>query len=433
MNAQGHYGMAEKKYLEMIVSDEEEEKLLKNEISGFESKNLLKGAETYYTIGHFYTQRKRFDAAEPYLLKALQTKTYPPSLKRKSDIYLLLFEAYSAHGKYIAAMADFKIHRQLHDSIFNIAKIRAIEELKISYATEQKEKDLKVLAARSQLQDKELQTPAETRRYIIILLIVSIILIGVIYSRYRIKKGSNRQLQSQQEKINTQYSELKSLNATQEKLLIEKEWLVKEIHHWVKNNLQIVISLLNVQSSYLDSPTAINAINESRERMQAIALIHQKLYQTDLGTVINMRSYIHEMTSYLVGITDPGKVKFLLDVDDVSMDVSQSVPLGLILNEAITNSLKYAFTSGQGGIITITLRQLNQQDVLVEIKDNGKGYPVNMDFSGNKSIGIQLMKLFSEQLEGQLRFKSNNGAEIELVFRNNCPVILQILLLQYTQ
>ncbi|MEO8415628.1 MAG: sensor histidine kinase [Ginsengibacter sp.] len=416
-NALGKYDMAEKKYLDMISLDEEEEKHFKNEISGFESENLIKGAEACYTIGHFYTQRKRFNLAEPYLLKALQTKTFPPTLKRKSDIYLLLFEVDSAHGKYLAAMADFKMHKQLNDSIFNVAKIREIEELKISYATDKKEKDLKVLSARSQVQAKELQGSAQTRRLIVILLIVSIILIGVVFSRYRIKQKSNELLQSQQLKINFQNQELRTVTTEQQKLIAEKEWLVKEIHHRVKNNLQIVISLLNVQSSYLDSPSAINAIQESRERMQAIALIHQKLYQTDLGTSINIRSYIDEMTGFLSGFTHLQKVKFHLDVDNITMDVAQSMPLGLILNEAITNSLKYAFTGGQRGLIIITLRQLSRDDILLEIKDNGKGYPDNMDFSGKTSIGIQLMKLFAEQLEGVLQFRNNNGAQVELVFK----------------
>ena len=316
--------------------------------------------------------------------------------------------------------------KNLHDSLFNATKNKQIQELQIQYETDKKDKeirfkqqDISLLTNKTQLQDVNLKKAGLTRNIIII---SAIVLLSLLFMGYRFKQRHNVKLQLQQEEINEQNQQLQIVSAKQQKLIAEKEWLVKEIHHRVKNNLQIVISLLNVQSGYLDSPSALNAIQESRERMEAIALIHQKLYQTDYGTLIKMKSYIGEMVGYLRNFADAGRIRFLLEIDDVSMDVSQAVPLALILNEAITNALKYAFPGDSEGTITIILSGLETENILLKVMDNGKGFPENFDFFGNKSLGIQLMKLFSEQLEGDLHFENKNGVQITLAFNRKLPV-----------
>jgi two-component sensor histidine kinase len=175
-----------------------------------------------------------------------------------------------------------------------------------------------------------------------------------------------------------------------------------------------------VQSDYLDNPSAIHAIQESRERMQAIALIHQKLYQPDYGTLIQMKAYIEEMIVYLQNFADAGRIHFQLNIEEVKMDVSQAVPLGLILNEVITNALKYAFPGNGQGNISIDLHQRDEQ-VFLKIADNGMGFPENFNDPGHKSLGIQLIKLFAEQLDGKVRFENQNGAQVELVFKIQLP------------
>jgi two-component sensor histidine kinase len=238
-----------------------------------------------------------------------------------------------------------------------------------------------------------------------------IIITGLAYNGYRNKQRSNRALRIKQTEINEQ-------NMSLQHLLKEKEWLLKEVHHRVKNNLQIIISLLNTQTDFLDNPSALHAIQDSRERMQAIALIHQKLYQQDHSTLINMHSYIHELISYLISsFNNTGRIYFDLDIDEINLDVSQAVPLGLILNEAITNAVKYAFPTGGHGTISVLLYREGNRDVHLKIADNGVGFPRAIDLSGKTSLGIQLMKLFAEQLEGSIRLQSKHGVEISLHFR----------------
>jgi two-component sensor histidine kinase len=133
-----------------------------------------------------------------------------------------------------------------------------------------------------------------------------------------------------------------------------------------------------------------------------------------------MNSYIQEMITYLGNsFSNAERIHFKLEVEDIDLDVSQAVPLGLILNEAITNAVKYAFPKDRKGSITIVLQKVSEEDILLKIADNGKGLPADFDFSGNNSLGIQLIRLFSEQLDGDIRFRNEDGVEISLIFRQH--------------
>jgi len=200
-------------------------------------------------------------------------------------------------------------------------------------------------------------------------------------------------------------------------LVNEKDWLVKEIHHRVKNNLQIVMSLLNSQSAYIDNESALVAIHDSQHRVHAMSLIHQKLYNSENISSIDISLYIREMVSYLSESFNIGqRIRFEFAIDSLEMDVSQAVPLGLILNEAITNSIKYAFPDGRNGVIAISLSNTTPNHYLLSISDNGIGMPPQ---SGNKkpgSLGMSLMKGLSEDLDGALSIESNSGTTIKISF-----------------
>src|ERR1700754_1738437 len=174
---------------------------------------------------------------------------------------------------------------------------------------------------------------------IIFIIIMLVLILALLYDRRQLTQRNNKE---------------------KEILLKEKEWLAKEIHHRVKNNLQMVISLLNAQSEFLNNPSALDAIRESRDRMQAIAIIHQKLYQMENTSDINMRPYVNELVDSINGsINDSERINFELDIAHVSLDISRSVPLGLILNEAITNAIKYAYPKNENGTIYISLQYID--------------------------------------------------------------------------
>ncbi len=373
-----------------------------------------------YLIADYCIQTKQFDRAGKIIQPLLKSGT-SQNIYKGATIYLehMLFSIDSAKGDLKSALTHLSNYQREKDSVSDEQTNRRLEELKIRYETEKKDKDLQLLTNKNQLQDVLINKERQTRNVIIA---TSLIFLGLLYTGYRFKQRSNVKLQKQQDEINSQNSRLQVLLGEQKKLVEEKEWLVKEIHHRVKNNLQIVISLLNAQSEFLESPTALNAIQESRERMQAIALIHQNLYQPDHGTMINMASYIQDMTYNLQSsFVQTNRIHFSLHAEPIELDVSQAVPLGLILNEVITNAIKYAFPKPSTGTITVYLQRKTDGNILLRIMDNGIGFPAGFEVNVQGSLGIQLIKLFSEQLEGELKFQSIKGVEISLLFKQVTP------------
>jgi two-component sensor histidine kinase len=202
-----------------------------------------------------------------------------------------------------------------------------------------------------------------------------------------------------------------------DQLLTEKEWLLKEIHHRVKNNLQVVMSLLSSQAASLHDKAALSAIQESQHRVQAMALIHQKLYQSEGVARIPMQDYIEEVVAYLRDSYNLSPlVRFCLSVNPVQLDVTLAVPLGLIINEAITNAFKYAFPGGRPGTISLSLHRRPGTGYELVISDDGVGLPAGYDPSRGRSLGMTLMHGFSEQLGGTLSIRSRGGLSINLVF-----------------
>jgi two-component sensor histidine kinase len=201
-------------------------------------------------------------------------------------------------------------------------------------------------------------------------------------------------------------------------LVEEKERLLRDIHHRVKNNLQIVMSLLDSQAASLRDQAALAAIQESQHRVQAIALIHQKLYQSEGLARIPMRSYIQDVADYLqeaYGL--PDNVQLVLSVEAFELDVMQAVPLGLIINEAISNVFKYAFPGGRRGSVRLSLGRLDKDTCQLIIADDGVGLPAGYLPAHNRSLGMTLLHGFSRQLGGKLSITSPPGTTISLVFR----------------
>ncbi|PSL25349.1 tetratricopeptide repeat-containing sensor histidine kinase [Chitinophaga ginsengisoli] len=369
----------------------------------------------YYLESGEYT--KSYQLSTNVLAIGLKSK----NLKLQSNASLALFRADSAMGNYKEAVEHYRKYKIVNDSLFNIAKTRQISTLQVQFETKQQQQSIELLTRTSQLQRAALDKAAFIRNVIItgatILAIMLAIMLALVYNRYQLKLRSNRQMEQKQDEINQKNESLQHLITTQNKLLGEKEWLVKEIHHRVKNNLQIVMSLLNTQAAFLDDKDALNAIRESRYRMQAISLIHQKLYQSENVAMIDMSTYIKDLVEYLKeGFSGVNKIRFDLQIAPVKLDVSQSVPIGLILNEAITNSIKYAFTGH--GVIMISLQEAIPGQLTLIIADNGIGLPIEDNNQARKqSMGMMLMNTLAEQLEGTLDIQSRDGVIITVNFK----------------
>jgi two-component sensor histidine kinase len=242
-------------------------------------------------------------------------------------------------------------------------------------------------------------------------------LLAVCYDRYRIIRESKDQLYQQKQALDHKIMELEHADLSRSRLLAENEWLLKEIHHRVKNCLQVAMSLLNTQSHYLENEKAVAALRQSRNRMYAMSLIHQRLYQSDNLELIHMNRYIPELVKYIKeSFAEDRYLHFRLHIDQVRLDVAQAVPIGLIINEAVTNSIKYAFPTRNDGAIDISLQYLGDDGVRLEIADDGIGLREDFDIKKVRSMGMELIDSLNLQLEGKMSIRSRGGTTISIVF-----------------
>jgi two-component sensor histidine kinase len=199
--------------------------------------------------------------------------------------------------------------------------------------------------------------------------------------------------------------------------LKEKEILLKEIHHRVKNNMAIVSSLLQLQAQYVDDEELIRIFSESRNRIAAMALVHEKLYQSKDFIEIDLNEYIQILVDNLFSSYNINKesVGLVTDIDNIHLDIDRLIPCGLILNELITNSLKHAFKDGEEGEIRIAFKAADNK-VGFSVMDNGRGLPENVDFSNPQTLGLKLISSLTRQLRGEISHNGGEGLSVEIAF-----------------
>ena len=276
-------------------------------------------------------------------------------------------------------------------TVADIEKTRAILELQAQYDTQAKQRQIADLGSRNLEKTRQVE-------YMSGGLGLMALLISLLVGQYLMIRRSNRKLATQNGVITANSQQL--------------ETLMKELHHRVKNNLAIVSSLLSLQASNLQDEKAVQAVRVGQQRVEAMALIHQRLYQTDGITTINIRSYLTDLARslmYAYGYSDRD-FDLVIDAEDRKLDVDVAIPLGLIANELITNAFKYAYAQSQYPRLRIGLH--TQNGLTLEVQDNGPG--INPDDwvlrSGRPSFGKRLVTSLSDQLDGQVEFIQQDGA-----------------------
>lgn len=389
--ALGNYDLSEKFFVKMLND-------LKN-------RNYVDWitAEAFIDVGKFYLQQKEYSKAKYYLAEALKVKPGMLTMANTRDIHLSLFKVDSTSGDYLLAINHLQQYNKLNDSLINETRVKEIEKLQIEYETAKKEQNISLLTNQSELQKMELAQSRNIKNLMIVGLSVLIIFFIILYYQFKIIQNRNKAINKK--------------NGDLEGLIEEKEWLNKEIHHRVKNNLQIVISLLNTQSNYLKEGTAFDSVTDSRNRMQAMSLIHQKLYLPQGNDYIDIVNYINELVNHLQeSYHSNHKINLQTEIDSQYVGVAQATPLGLILNEAISNIIKYAYPTNKNGTISISLKNINDNDCMLQVSDDGVGLPIDFNIKNNDSLGLSLIKGLSKQLGGTFELISDVGVRINVVF-----------------
>jgi two-component sensor histidine kinase len=408
----GQFNQAGRFYLQTLKIDSQ---IFKEEMY-LDVQNYL---SDYNDICDFLIKVNQYKKAETFVNKFFRLNRSMVNPIALSHAYLIKFKIDSASGNYFSAINSLQQHVFLNDSLFNDTKSNQISELQIKYETAQKEKSIMSLQSQGQKQKLALQRVNVERNLVLCVVLALLVITCLIYNGFRRNKKSNLKLQHQQSEINLQNISLHDLNHNQQLLLNEKEWLIREIHHRVKNNLQTTMSLLNMQTAYLSNIDAIAAISSSQRRMYAMALVHQELYHSANLASINMKVYMRELVNYLCesfGRND--EIKVQLFTEAIQLNLATAIPIGLIINEAVTNCIMYAFPNAKRGTITIKFTTHDNEDFILSIEDDGIGLPKSINYETTRSLGLNLIKGLTDQIQGSLEIQSLPGMLLKIRFNN---------------
>ena len=366
------------------------EKALEQIAKSYQYKSQMKDSvgmvATLNTAANIYNEMGSYEKAINSAEEALAINENAEIPKDQVELLKLLAEANQLSGDFQKSTIYYSQYITFKDSLDKAQQKVEIAEIMEKYESVQRQHEITQLQVDNQ--------KSENERNVFILVAAVVVVVSVLlFALLRSKSKSNR--------IVT-------------KSLIEKEILLKEIHHRVKNNLQVISSLLSLQSRYMEDETAQAAVNEGQNRVKSMALIHQKLYQNDNLLGVEVLDYVTNLTDTLIdayGI-ESDRVGIHYDVENLRIDVDTIIPIGLILNELISNSFKYAFPDKREGNLEIVLRK-QDHELELRVKDDGVGSSTEVEKSN--SFGMRMIQSLAMKLEATVKFNFESGAEASLM------------------
>ncbi len=350
-------------------------------------------------------QNKPSDAIK-YGLNAINSaKKY--QLESIADVaYQSLVESYKKINKPDSALWALEKYWQIKQRFLETSRNKTVSQVEQQFQQYKKENEIAIL--------KKDQEISNTVKYSAILVAILLALLAALfYNRFRLRKKVSETLEVKNTEIEKQKALIQSS-------LSEKETLLREIHHRVKNNLQIISSLLNFQSGTITDETVLSSMKDGQNRIQAMSLIHHNLYQSENINEVNIEQYLRELVGYLVSMyrENARNVEIKITATNLCYEIDTAIPLGLIVNELASNAFKYAFSKGNGQFFIEIIKKGNGESLLT-VKDNGDGLLVDLDIAKSNSLGLRLVRILSEQLGGNVNYKTKNGAVFEILFKDS--------------
>ncbi len=345
-------------------------------------------------------RQQLWNEALPYAQEGWELAKRSDAGNVRYRIAAALANLYSRLKQFEKAYEFSQLAMEISEEINDQAKTDAIARMSEEFETERIEAQNDLLRESQKTQAAQLKQQS----YLIYGVVIGLVLIAIIAALiYRSRLS------------------LKKANQAVEKSLSEKELLLKEIHHRVKNNLQVISSLLELQSFGIEDEKALSTFMEGQNRVKAMALIHQKLYQNENLATIDFAEYAEQLSQDLANIySTTGKVNTAINVDgEVKFDIDTAVPLGLILNELISNSYKYAFGEKKEGALEVSIASKGEGKHQLTVADNGHGLSKGFDIETAKSLGLRLVNRLAEQLYGSVEYSGSEGAKFVINFEES--------------
>ena len=344
---------------------------------------------SWFSIGKLQNLEGKYGAAIESLQKCIEvaTKDFGDAFLM-SQVYATLGKAYAGNHQYQEAYSAFDEYDKYKNIVFTAAADQRTSLLRTEFEVAEKESTISAQMTRIKRQ-------RTSQNLIIIISVLLLLLLLLAYKAIQNKRKINTLLRKQNE---------------------EKEFLLKEIHHRVKNNLEIVSSLLSLQSAQIDDPNIIEAMQKSQQRVQSMSMIHQKLYQGKSLANIEMKDYFQNLGNYIIDSCGVGdRISLVYAMDEIELDVDIAIPIGLIVNELLTNSMKYAFPANAPGKIEISLEEIGSI-LHLKVADNGVGTALPKT-SESTGFGTQLVALLTRQLDGKMVLTAQNGTSTTFEFQ----------------
>ena len=351
--------------------------------------NLVRLGEVYQRLGEI-------NKSVYYLKEAVKKAEIIKSNENLKDAYQKLSDIYFKSSKYKEAYQFLEKYHNVKDSIFNLENAQIIASVQTNYLADKREKAIELLNQKNEIKDLQL---AKNQNKILFLAALFLVILGIalfLYYRYRMKAKAHILMESSNR---------------------EKDLLLQEVHHRIKNNLQLISTLLDWQFENIYEEKMLRILEEGKSRIGSIALIHEMLYQSKDFKSIDLKEYFDDLLYRIEGSYKDRNIVILKNIDSVTLEVDIIIPIGLIITELVTNSLKYAFPFDQAGVMEITLTRGIGNTCFLKIIDNGIGIPEELTRKNStNTMGLELVKTLVRQIKGKLEIYNDNGANFVISF-----------------
>lgn len=359
-------------------------------------------------LGHLYLDAGEFEKARHYLYKGLSLITPEENTAGLRYLHYMLYLADSATQRYLSAIEHLNKSNEQAFAEVRLAQDKAVKQMEVAYQAREKEQELKLknqnitfLQRQAKAQKEKLEQSEKIGLLIAGALVLAVIILTLLFSFYRQKQRTSREMAHKNQQL--------------QKLVSEKEWLLKEVHHRVKNNLHTIFCLLESQARTA-TPEARSALEKSTHRIYAMSLFHQKVYQSGNIQQVDFGNYLREFLLFLQEGFDleTRNIRVTHEMTNISLPLNLAMPLALIANEALTNAAKYAFEGRSSGEINLSL-QTHEQAYRMTISDDGIGM-TDPGISDKQSLGMELMHGLCADIGAAIKFEVNNGTRINIAF-----------------
>lgn len=375
----------------------------KNILPKIESENTPIYVQSHLMLGEAYLKTNNLNKTKN-IIETLEQICCFNDVKLKIQLLELQSNYYEKKEDFKVSLKYTSEIKHLKDSLLSVQNLNLLKSTELNYFIENKEKEV---AAKNQIiEEKE-----KTNLNIIILGLIALLTT----SFFAIQNNRRKRLEI--EKMNA------SISKKNEEIKIslhEKELLLKEIHHRVKNNLQIISGILSLQNNSISDEKAKQILIDGQDRIQTIALLHKTMYQNENFNMVSFKNYSNELITYIkqTNITANKNITIHQEIEDVQFNIDTAIPLSLIINEIITNCYKHAFENKTEGRISISIKKQTDGFYKLIIEDNGNGLPENFNsFENSKSVGFDLIHGLCQQIDGEITITSKNGTKITIQFK----------------